>query len=425
MDTAGLPQIATPWSDNETKLLYRLFPNLDSLCLNFGRTCVFQWNNPNSSTLKHTTEWPQQIAGDLSRKYNHGGITLTRADPQSHMPYVIFRNMSPLFDSYTNSGIPDIKGTEHQLYSWDKDDRRLQLLHLLPHLQLSDVGTCMEHRIGDLQTLITAILCRTGRRPLSHPNHSTTHRLTHLNENSLQHEKRQFNSTAECVIHILCKTDLPDILTERGYTASAPDWLGYPIGKPGSTGVDTWGNLNSSESGWGNWFGIIAQVCKSWHKVAQRRRSNPSHITIHDWHRDIEDWGINGGRILKEIKTSHTTYTKLHSIYVGYGAIHSKTQAHKLVNVLCDLAPTLQKLHMPGTTTEIRLRVAKSLAIRGLAFRDSIQLVTWLHGLPPHIYSILPASSSPPLLSSESNPDYHSGGHPRPPPQRTVTIRAH
>ena len=29
-----------------------------------------------------------------------------------------------------NSGIPDIKGTENQLYSWDKDDQRLQLLHL-------------------------------------------------------------------------------------------------------------------------------------------------------------------------------------------------------------------------------------------------------------------------------------------------------
>jgi len=58
------------------------------------------------------------------------------------------------------------------------------------------------------------------------------------------------------------------------------------------------------------------------------------------------------------------------------------TQAHELVNILCDLVPTLQKLHMPGTTTAIGLRTAKSLAIRGLALRDSIQLVTWLHGLP-------------------------------------------
>ena len=37
---------------------------------------------------------------------------------------------------------------------------------------------------------------------------------------------------------------------------------------------------------------------------------------------------------------------------------------------------------MPGTDTEIGLRTAKSLAIRGLALRDSIELVTWLHGLP-------------------------------------------
>ena len=123
-------------------------------------------------------------------------------------------------------------------------------------------------------------------------------------------------------------------------------------------------------------------MCKSWHKVAQRRRSNPSHITIHDWHRDIEKWGINGGRILQEIKTSHKTYTKLHSIYVGYGAIHSKTQAHELVNILCDMAPTLRKLHTPGITTGIGLRAAKPLAIRGLTLRESIQLVTWLHGLP-------------------------------------------
>jgi len=37
---------------------------------------------------------------------------------------------------------------------------------------------------------------------------------------------------------------------------------------------------------------------------------------------------------------------------------------------------------MPGTTTEIGLRAAKTLAMRGLGLRDSIQLVTWLHGLP-------------------------------------------
>jgi len=37
---------------------------------------------------------------------------------------------------------------------------------------------------------------------------------------------------------------------------------------------------------------------------------------------------------------------------------------------------------MPNTTTIIGLRAAKTLAMRGLGLRDSIQLVTWLHGLP-------------------------------------------
>ena len=53
-----------------------------------------------------------------------------------------------------------------------------------------------------------------------------------------------------------------------------------------------------------------------------------------------------------------------------------------LINTLCDLTPTLQHLSLPGTDTEIGLRAAKSLAIRGLALRDSIELVTWLHDLP-------------------------------------------
>jgi len=269
MDTAVLPQIATPWSDNETVLMHQLFPRPDSLCLNFGRTAVFQWNVPNSSTLKHTTAWPQRIAGDLALRTNQGGFTLTRADPQPHMSYVIFRNMSPhFFDSHANSGIPSIKGMEHQFYSSrirtqaDKiDHQRLQLLHLLPHLQLSDVGTCMEHRMGDLQTLAKAIMNKTGRSPLSHPNLSTTQRLTQLAKISLQHERRQFGITAVNVLNILCKVDPPDTEMEGRQIASATDYLGYPIGKPGCNGVDTWGHLNRSESGWGNWFGIIAQVC--------------------------------------------------------------------------------------------------------------------------------------------------------------------
>ena len=141
--------------------------------------------------------------------------------------------------------------------------------------------------------------------------------------------------------------------------------MGYPIEETGFTGADTWGNLRRSESGWGDWFGIIGQVCKSWHKVTQKRRSNPSHITIHARHSNVENWSTYGGRILQEIQTSHKTYTKLHSIYVGYGAIQNKTQAHELVNNLCDLVATLKKLHMPNTTTEIGLRAAKTLAMQG------------------------------------------------------------
>ena len=68
-------------------------------------------------------------------------------------------------------------------------------------------------------------------------------------------------------------------------------------------------------------------------------------------------------------------------MYVGQGAIFKK-QAHEFINILCDLTPTLQTLYMQGTSTEIGLRAAKSLAIRGLGLRDSIQLVTWLYGLP-------------------------------------------
>jgi len=247
----------------------------------------------------------------------------------------------------------------------------------------------MEHRLGDLQTLTKTILSRTGKRPLSHPDHPTTHRLTNLTVDSLRHEKLQSGLTAECVIHILCNTDLAHRLTDQGYNVPGLDYLGFPygvspLGQPMTLHGflrDVWGNLNSSE-GWGNWFESITRVCKSWHKVTQRRRSNPSFIAVCDYL-----WGARGGltsetRILKEIKASHKTYTQLQSICVGHGAINTKTQAHELINTLCDLTPTLRKLHLPGTNTEIGLRAAKSLAIRGLALRDSIQLVTWLHGLP-------------------------------------------
>ena len=105
-DEADIPQIATPWSDNETRIIHLLCPRADSLCLNFGRTAVFQWNEPNSSTLSRTTEWPQRIVGDLARRNKFGGNTNRKRDSQSQLPYVIFRNMKPNFDSYSNSGSP-------------------------------------------------------------------------------------------------------------------------------------------------------------------------------------------------------------------------------------------------------------------------------------------------------------------------------
>jgi len=70
-------------------------------------------------------------------------------EPHPHMPYVIFRDMGPHFDSYANSGIPDIIGTNLELFCCE-NEQRCQLLYLLPHLQLIDVGTNMEHRLGDL-----------------------------------------------------------------------------------------------------------------------------------------------------------------------------------------------------------------------------------------------------------------------------------
>jgi len=152
----GLPQIFTPWSENETQLMHRIFPNPDSLCLNFGRTGVFQWDNPNSSIMTQTTEWPQRVAGHTLRSCELAGLTQTWMEPHPHMPYVIFRDMGPHFDSYANSGIPDIIGTNLELHCCE-NEQRCQLLYLLPHLQLIDVGTDLEHRLGDLHTLTKLI----------------------------------------------------------------------------------------------------------------------------------------------------------------------------------------------------------------------------------------------------------------------------
>jgi len=239
------------------------------------------------------------------------GLTHIRVEPQPHMPYIIFRDTGPHFDNYANSGTPNIVGTDLKPY-FCEDERRCQLLYLLPHLQLIDVGTAMKHRLGDLQTLTIAILSRTGRSPPSHPDHPTTYRLTKLTEDSLQHEKQQLGLTAECVIHILCNTDLAHMLTEQGYKAPAFDYLGFPSGTspmghpmtlPGFLG-DIWEYHTCSKLGWGNWFEVITRVCKSCHKVTQRRRSNPSYIAACNYLWGAQEGLTNGTRILKEIKAS-------------------------------------------------------------------------------------------------------------------------
>jgi len=72
-DMLDPPLLTTPWSENETQLMFQLFPRIDSLCLNFGSTGVFQWNGADSSVLWATTQWPQWIAGDFPRRFNQGG----------------------------------------------------------------------------------------------------------------------------------------------------------------------------------------------------------------------------------------------------------------------------------------------------------------------------------------------------------------
>ena len=244
--------------------------------------------------------------------------------------------MGPHFDSYANSGIPEITGTEHQPFSGRGKEKRPDLLHLLPHLRPNDVGLNALTRIRDLQQLATAIQESTGRRPASHPNHSTTYRLSQLNAKLLQQERQLLGNRAKNIIHILCTTDLADTLLDRGYTPSAKDYLGYGAETPVFTGEDNWGVLRRTESGWHDGLGVIGQVCKSWHTVTQKRRSNPSHITISQERE-------NGGRAYWEIQSSYRTYTKLHSVHLGKWVLQNKTQAHDLVNILYDRVPTLKK----------------------------------------------------------------------------------
>ena len=69
--------------------------------------------------------------------------------------------MGPHFDSYANSGIPEIIGKAHQPPSGGGTGQRPDLLHLLPHLSPNDVGLNALSRTGDLQQLATAIQAST------------------------------------------------------------------------------------------------------------------------------------------------------------------------------------------------------------------------------------------------------------------------
>ena len=88
-DMLDFPVLTTPWSENETQLLHQLFPSVDSLCLNFGRTGVFQWNDADSSAPWGTSEWPQRTARDLPRRLNQGGIESKKTIPghECHMSF--------------------------------------------------------------------------------------------------------------------------------------------------------------------------------------------------------------------------------------------------------------------------------------------------------------------------------------------------
>ena len=59
---------------------------------------------------------------------------------------------------------------------------------------------------------------------------------------------------------------------------------------------------------------------------------------------------------------------------------------------------------------------------RGL-INDYIHMNSILTNIPMN--SILPAPALSHCRLRSQNPDYHSGEHPRPPPQRTAAIRAH
>jgi len=90
-----------------------------------------------------------------------------------------------------------------------------------------------------------------------------------------------------------------------------------------------------------------------------------------------------GLQIQRDIVTNQPNYHTIRNIHIGKKVIQNKKECHALVSLLCDHAPGLTELCLYDTSIKLGLRAAKTLTMRGLNFLDSIQLVTWLHGLPP------------------------------------------
>jgi len=161
----------------------------------------------------------------------------------------------------------------------------------------------------------------------------------------LQEERHQFCMTAAEVINILCRTDPPATRGGGGQEVMSPrsDYLGTPSEaklplEPHAGHIR--GYSDKEGTGWGNWFGSIACVCKAWNAITQVRRRNPLHFTIDDWHHDLNLWEYYEGQTIREILTFHASYSTLHSIYLGAGAIQNISQVHRLINLLCDHVPT-------------------------------------------------------------------------------------
>ena len=72
---ADFPQIATPWSDNETRIMHQLFPGLDSLCLILeeqqSSNGMTQTLRPRDTQRNGPNELPETVPGEITRGELH------------------------------------------------------------------------------------------------------------------------------------------------------------------------------------------------------------------------------------------------------------------------------------------------------------------------------------------------------------------